>query len=332
MRLGLPGGSGVSVPALDLSFLNSETLDSRITFTRASAGTRTNSSGVIESITTNNPRFDYSPTSIGTLRGLLIEGQRTNLLLNSTIDGASLATQDVTVTAQAYTLSFYGTGTVTLSGVSTAGPAVGGGAYPTRTTLTFTPTAGTLTLTVTGTVQFANLEAGSFATSFIPTAGATATRAADNASMTGTAFSGWYNQASGTFICEARTGTGNTGGQLVVDDGTTNNQLSQNATISPNFVGMFVRTGGVVQADIFELSTLSANTIIKTASAAAANDFILYVNGAVRGAPDTAGSMPAPTQLRIGIDRAGAYRNGHIRSIRYYRSRLPNATLASLST
>jgi hypothetical protein len=87
-----------------------------------------------------------------------------NLLLNS----ATLATQNVAVTAQAYTLSFQNTGTVTLSGASTAGPLVGTG-VSNRVTLTFTPTAGTLTLTVSGTVTNAQLEARASATAYTPT-------------------------------------------------------------------------------------------------------------------------------------------------------------------
>jgi hypothetical protein len=79
-----------------------------------------------------------------------------NLLVNT----ATLSTQSVTVTADAHTLSFYGTGTVTLSGVSTAGPLVGTGAGD-RVTLTFTPTSGSLTLTVAGTVSTAQLVLGS---------------------------------------------------------------------------------------------------------------------------------------------------------------------------
>lgn len=77
------------------------------------------------------------------------------------LDGSdALETQSVTVTAVAHTLSFRGTGTVTLSGVSTAGPLVGTGADD-IVTLTFTPTAGSLTLTVSGTVEEAQLERGS---------------------------------------------------------------------------------------------------------------------------------------------------------------------------
>ena len=46
----------------------------------------------------------------------------------------------------------------------------------------------------------AQLEAGNFETSYIPTSGSTLTRTADNVSMTGTNFSDWYNQEQGTMI------------------------------------------------------------------------------------------------------------------------------------
>ena len=55
-------------------------LDPRLTFTRASTvATYINSSGYVATATTNEPRFDYSPTNIGEPRGLLIEAAATNL-------------------------------------------------------------------------------------------------------------------------------------------------------------------------------------------------------------------------------------------------------------
>jgi hypothetical protein len=125
-------------PSLNLDFANTKTLDPRVTFTRASTATF----------------YD----------GKTVAKAEENLLLNS----ATLATQNVAVIAQAYTLSFQNTGSVTLSGASTAGPLVGTG-VSNRVSLTFTPTAGTLTLTVSGTVSNAQLEARSSATAYTPT-------------------------------------------------------------------------------------------------------------------------------------------------------------------
>lgn len=129
-----------------------------------------------------------------TLKGYLAEGQRTNVVLNS----ATLATQNVTVSATPYTLSFYGTGSVALSGVHT-GSLAGTGATN-RVSLTFTPTAGTLTLTVTGSVTSAQLEEGAFASSYIPTTTASVTRNADVLSYPSNALG-----TAGTAYSEIRT-------------------------------------------------------------------------------------------------------------------------------
>jgi hypothetical protein len=159
-----PGAPPPPAASLDLALLG-PSLPGGLTFTRTSVATYFDVAGTIQTATANTPRFGYDPVTHAPM-GLLIEEGRTNLLLNS----ATLNTQSAAVTAQAYTLSFYGTGTVTLSGTSTAGPLVGTGAFPRRVALTFTPTAGTLTLTVTGSVLNAQLEAGLFATSWITTA------------------------------------------------------------------------------------------------------------------------------------------------------------------
>jgi len=96
-----------------------------------------------------------------------------NWLLNT----ATLSTQNVTTIARSYTLSFTGTGSVTLTGTSTAGPLAGTGAND-RVSLTFTPTAGTLTLTVAGSVTNAMLEFGSTFTGY----GASGATSASNGS------------------------------------------------------------------------------------------------------------------------------------------------------
>jgi hypothetical protein len=76
--------------------------------------------------------------------------------INELVGTTTLATQSVTTYAADYLLSFSGTGTVTMSGSSTAGPLVGTGVGQ-RVELAFTAGPGTLTLTVTGTVTDADL-------------------------------------------------------------------------------------------------------------------------------------------------------------------------------
>lgn len=81
---------------------------------------------------------------------------RKNILLAT----ETLATQSVTTLAAQYTLSFTGNGSITLSGTA-AGTLTGTGTD--RVSLTFTPTDGTLTLTVSGSVTKAQLELGAVA-------------------------------------------------------------------------------------------------------------------------------------------------------------------------
>ena len=139
-------------------------------FIRNTTATRINEFGVREVVSANRVRIDYSNGK----PCFLIEPQRTNLVYPSDI----VTTQVRTVTAVLHTLSFYGTGTVTLSGAF-SGSLVGTGANN-RVSLTFTPTAGNLTLTVSGTVTDWQLEAGSNATSYIPTVTGSVTRNNDN--------------------------------------------------------------------------------------------------------------------------------------------------------
>jgi hypothetical protein len=187
-------GGGGPVPALSLDFMTPGTLSPLLTFTRASTATYFDSAGVMQTAAVNAPRWDYDPATLA-LRGLLLEDQRTNLLLNS----ATLSTQSVTVTAVAHTLSFYGTGTITKSGTAT-GALVGTGVGQ-RVSQTFTPTAGSLTLTVTGTVSNAQIEAGGFTTSYIPTTSAAVTRSIDSCTVQ-PAGMGWFTAPGGSWFAE----------------------------------------------------------------------------------------------------------------------------------
>jgi hypothetical protein len=138
--------------------------------------------GAEQSATASNPPVQTSGAAIiqprfePTLGGYLNEPPATNVYLNS----QSPATQTITVTAQQYVLSFYGTGSIAMTGTYT-GTLSGTGANN-LVQLPFTPTAGALVLTDTGSLANVQVEAGSVATSRIITYGAPVTRAADSLS------------------------------------------------------------------------------------------------------------------------------------------------------
>lgn len=305
-----------------------------ITFTRASSATRVNSSGLVETVASDQPRFDYDPVTLQP-KGLLIEEQRTNLLLNSLLDGSALPTQTVAVTAQAYTLSFYGAGTVTLSGVYTA-VVSGNGVYPARTTLNFTPLAGSLVCTVSGTVQFAQLEAGAFPTSCIPTTTAAATRAADAATITGANFSSWYRQDEGTFMCSWR-----------IQD-TTSQTDSQHQLIRVNTSGtnptIALRLGynagrrmrGYAQdgSAVFQYAVdapVTAATIGSTAIAySSSNDFALCDSGGTVS-KNTSGNISSFSVNQMQIGAGIGVLNGWVSRVAYYPRRLTDAELQALT-
>lgn len=69
-------------PTLLLDFANTEQLDPRITFTRASTATYFDQFGVMQTAASGVARFDHNPTTFESL-GLLIEEQRTNLFVRS---------------------------------------------------------------------------------------------------------------------------------------------------------------------------------------------------------------------------------------------------------
>jgi hypothetical protein len=293
-----------------------------ITFTRASSATFVGSDGVLQTAASNEPRFGHNPTT-GESLGLLVEEQRTNLLPNS----ATLSTQNVTVTAAAHTLTFTGSGTITLSGTSTAGPLVGTGAGESnRVSLTFTPTAGTLTLTVSGTVSNAQLEAGSFPTSYIPTTTAAATRAGDVASITGSNFSSWYNQTEGTVYHQGKTPTA--ASFFSINDATTNNDITSYMSDSVNSFFLVVAPATFV---FIGSSIISAGLTFAQANAYKAANFGISVNGGTVGT-STSGSVPVVNKMIIGANVFGySPVNGPIRRLVYFPARLPNTTLQRLT-
>ncbi len=288
-----------------------------ITFTRASGGGRFNASGNYEYLGNDVPRLDYDPVTLQP-RGLLIEEQRTNLLLNSD----TLATQTGTVTATAHTLTFYGTGSVALSGAF-SGTLVGTGAAN-RVSLTFTPTAGSLTLTVTGSCTSGQLEAGAFPTSYIPTVASQVTRSADVASVN--TLSPWYNASEGTlFVENSRLAPLPSNTPLALFNGAGTNIIRVRADASTYVFDAFNNGSNIASI----IAPAGQNNKVAVAYR---DNYFNISSGGVVATPDTSGIVPQVTSLLIGHHPyTGARFNGHIRNISYYPRRLSNTELQEIT-
>jgi hypothetical protein len=195
---------------------------------------------------------------------------------------------------------------------------------------TFTDADASLTVTngKTGYIYGAQLEAGSFATSYIPTVASQVTRSADQASITGPNFSQWYNPVEGSFVAEYS--------PLAVDNDIALSVSSAAGYGSSIYLPadssyQFIVVNSTVQAQI-DAGTVTALAINKTAAAYKANDFAASVGGGVV-VTDTSGTIPTADRAVIGgLEGNTANRfNGHIRSIRYYPTRLGNSQLQALT-
>lgn len=262
------------------------------------AATRINAEGLIEGVRPNVPRSSYpAGGSVNGCPYLLLEPSSTNLYLNSD----TLVTQGVATSADDYTVTFYGTGTITFTGTYT-GSLVGTGAND-RVSLTFTATAGTLTSTVSGTVENAQCENLGYETSYIPTDGSTKTRQADQVNNAGD--SGDFNDDEGVLVCNiAALNNDLTNRFITISDGTSSNVVTiYYSSLSQTVQGAVV-VGGGTQAS-FSHVVSDVTEFILVAIRYKNNDFSLWVDGGEVDS-DVSGNTFAPgTLTELSFDSGG---------------------------
>ena len=388
-------------PQLLIDLANTQKLDPRLTFARASVGTYYDANGVLQTAPSGVARFQFDPVT-GESQGLLRENQATNLLTYSedftdgtwvksqtTITSNTIVAPDSTLTgdkivetsgaglrqlyqtpslsAVSHSFSAYfkaserywfklnltgsgayfdlSTGVIGTidAGVTAAMTAVGNGWY--RCSIVRTVSAGTnyteiqLALTNGGGsytgdgysgifIWGAQLEAGAFPTSYIPTVASQVTRSADNASMTGTNFSDWYRADEGTLCAEANTNNSNDVSVLAEIGSLVSNRF----TIQPRSSGnlFFMVSNGANQVLIQDTNCYDG----KFAYAVKTNDVAGAYNANISGS-DVEAYLPQNVHtLGIGysITQSAFWVNGHIKKLSYYPKRLTNEQLQALTS
>ena len=161
-------------------------------------------------------------------------------------------------------------------------------------------------------------------TSYIPTTSGTASRSADLCSITGSAFTGFYNQSEGTWSIAFTADGSISTTELLVDY---------------NSIGIPViyKANGVIKSglnQVFEISNsipLVLKSLFSSAYSYKSGDHGLSVNGSNVTTSTNASSPALPLSINFGYRGAVAI-NSSIKSIKYYKKRLTNAKLQSLTT
>jgi hypothetical protein len=178
----------------------------------------------------------------------------------------------------------------------------------------------------------AQLEAASFATSYIPTVASTVTRSADNASMTGTNFSSWFNATQGTLISTFSSFATGSGSRIVAElnDGTSNNRYTQvhTPTGSDRFLTF---SGGSAVVTTLDYTAVGVNVVGRWAAAYAVGNYGASLNGATALTSNYGFLVSGINTLAIGNTGGSTLLNGHIQSIAYYNTRLTNTELQTLT-
>lgn len=177
----------------------------------------------------------------------------------------------------------------------------------------------------------AQLEALSFATSYIPTSGSTSTRNAETATNSGS--SDLISSTEGVLYAEIASFETNTAAKFItISDGSFNNRAS--ISLSPSFsFRVFLKVGGASQVDI-NLNVSDVKDYNKIAFSYKENDFKIYINGSLVHS-DTSVSLWSRSITKLSFSEigltSGAF-NGKVKSVAVYKEALTDAELTCLTT
>jgi hypothetical protein len=296
---------------------------------RATIKQRINEASAWEEVAANVLARDFTNGGCG---DFTIEPARKFLFLNSTTG----VTQDITVVSGVdYAVSFSGTGSITFS-VGATGTLTGSGATALDRVSSIVTTTGTsVTCTVSGTVQYVNIEINTndssvtYPTSWMKTLGSIVTRNADVPSLTGA--SALLGQAEGGFYLEA----------LWFEGGNRFNGIEL-FTDSNNRIGIFKDLNDEIEFGV----KASGVTVFPTTAFSSNYDFHKYALGYVSGnnagyvdgnalVSNTTSITLAGTLDKVNFDlvETPIYRfTGRIRQFVVFNQRPTNSQLAAIST
>ena len=174
------------------------------------------------------------------------------------------------------------------------------------------------------------IEAGSYATSYIPTDGSTVTRVQDQYEKTG--ISNLINSEEGVLFVEiASLSESGNYRELGLSDGTTSNRVLISYKSTDNVIrGSFQGSGGAN----LEYTVTSSKDFHKIAVKWKVNDFALWVDGVEVGSDTSGSSFPADTLNSLALDDGGGASKffGKVKQLQVFKTALTDSELIALTT
>ena len=182
----------------------------------------------------------------------------------------------------------------------------------------------------------AQLEAGSYATSYIPTVASSVTRNADVISKTG--ISSLIGQTEGTIFVEVQITDGkiNTSSDdlRIIELASSNGLTAINLQLQDTNVLRFVRVSSTQSANtVIADSALTTGGTFKMAAAYKNSDLAFYINGEQIGTSSETFTLESVTDMFIGASKTNSLQIGDsIKQVVLFKERLSNTELATLTT
>ena len=177
-------------------------------------------------------------------------------------------------------------------------------------------------------IQNAQLEQGSYATSYILTSGSAVTRVADVCEGAGN--SEVFNDSEGVLYAEFKNTDTSNYKLMSISDGTNNNRVFVGTRLNTGYIYYFVVAGGTTQASY--ISTQLADNFTKVAAKFKANDFSFWING-LKVSTDLSGSVPIGLNVIQFNGGSGTLDfNGNCKDLRVYNTALTDSELETLTT
>ena len=180
------------------------------------------------------------------------------------------------------------------------------------------------------------VEAASFATSYMPTSGSTATRNPDNVSMTGDNFSDWYNQSEGSILWRGTIDSLPISGSRIFEvyNSSTDTERMAISVENDGTMYMRVRKTNDTATQTYGLGTVSYGSEYKISLGVDGSSLCLAVNDEIKTTiSDSFILSSSDTLIFTDLRDLGGARKFTTRhtGLSYYPTRLTNAQLQTLT-